>query len=244
MGGRLSYEDDMFSRKEDANKLVTCQDEILFCTPNFCCVNFPEINDMRIYYEGIKDEIVEKAFKTQKMKTLYYLDILKICGFAYNEPSLQELIASLIQNKIFFSLSEKGYIKRKKSKEIVDNALKKVLLTNLPQELHCLVKDNYFIEYINELYLPLSKDKIVGSVGKYFELCDLKPEILNKNYDFELEEFQGIRRKIKNYKLKFQDIVDKFKKENNLQTKEIADFAKKKECNIDDKTFETYNGLI
>lgn len=250
MGNRLTYSEENEKSKEDEQKLMLCKEEILNCVPKIVINKFKDYEEINNVYESLSEEQIQNAFKCPKMYQKYYLEIQQVCDMAYNEPSLQILISTLLQNKTFYSFTKNGHLKRKMSKKIIDQALKKVLKQNLPIEFHVLINDSYFIRYLNEVFLPLNKEKIINSVEKFLELSNCKDENLYERfgYDDDLSgsSYEGEKGKIIGYKNKFKKIIEVYKKKIEYQSKEKLDFIKKKEnINNDDKTCETtYYGFL
>ena len=169
MGNRLSYSNYPQCVKNDEHILEYCQSLILLCLPNFNQIHIKEVESKRYFYDALTDDQIKMAFDNPQMDYKYYLELLQKCDIAYNEPSILELIASLIKNKYFFEINKKCNIKRILSKKIIDAALFKHLNNVIPKELKFLIREPYFIKYISELFLPLEKNRILISIEKFFE---------------------------------------------------------------------------
>lgn len=249
MGNRLTYPpEDSEDLLEEESKLELCKEIILSCLPNYSYMSIKKYEDIRLFYQSLSDEQFQLAFKSQKMNSKYYLLILQTCDMAYNTPSLQLLISTLLGNKIFFSFSKHGAFQRRLSKNIINQALIKELKENLPKELISLATDTYFHKFLNEGFLSIEKDKIIGAVDKYLDLYNLKDEALSEKFGLNdvLFDFESARMKMMGNKTKFKKYVEIYKKK-----KEFQDFAKleilktQDILKADDKTIEnTYFGFL
>lgn len=230
----LSYKDDKISRMQDDNIISIIQEEILINTPYHQIVFCPEPDKIKKFYETVKEEEIQKAFNAKYMQNNFYLEIMQRCGFAFNEPELQNFISTLIQNKTFFSLSEKGFQKRKNAKEIIYILLNKKLLANLPKKLNFLAQDQFFIFYISELFLPLTKDKIIYSIEKFFELYNIDKDSFYDNISVDEMIYERFKSKLYSYKRKYQKILNDYSSKREYQTKESFLSSIKKPVDIDE----------
>ena len=218
MGARLTYRLDPLSQKNDKTILEYCQSLIVFCLPNFNNIHTKEMGTKPIFFDALNDEQINSAFESPKMDYKYYLEILQKCDVAYNEPSILQLIDSLIKNKAFFLLTEKSCRKRILSKAVIDCALYKHLKKVIPKELKFLIKDPYFIAYINELFLPLEKNRIIMTIEKFFELSLFDRNSVSINVEFYQEQYEVIKSRINRYRIRCKNIMQKYKNDPEYQT--------------------------
>ena len=219
MGARITYSNNPIYVENDNIILKYCQSLILYNLPNLkrnTSINSSSINQK--LFESLSNEQINTAFENMKKNYQYYLEILQKCDIAYNEPSLLELIDSLIQNKEFYQINGKSFIKRYYSKRIIDNALIKHLNKVMPKELKFLIKDVYFIKYLNVIFLPLEKDRILMSVEKFFELSLYEKNSLSQTFRCLPEQYQLIKFRINNYRVKYGPILQKYKNDPEYQT--------------------------
>lgn len=217
MGSRLSYKDDIISQQKDSKIISICQQEILINTPYSYAISLMRKSaqpyyQISLFFESIDESEIEKAFQSKKFQNKYFMEILRYCGFAFNDSELQDLVSNLIKDKTFFYLNEKGLQKRRNVREIVLNSVKKKLVEILPTELKCLSEDTFFITYLSELFLPIRKDKIIYVIEKYFELINLDKNYFYKNGCIDEQLFNAIQLKINTYQyqFKFKNILQKY----------------------------------
>ena len=184
MGSRLSYRGD----QKDLDIIDLCRKLILSCIPGFKSVHFSNQNDENLFFESLSDEQINLAFSSKKMQYQLYLEILQRCNIAYNEPNLLIFIESLLHDKTFFYLNKKGTMKRYLTKLLIDKALRKHLYEVVPKEFRFLINNKYFISYINELFLPLEKNRIIITIEKFFEISLFEKNSLYR--DFDLNSFK------------------------------------------------------
>ena len=177
------------------------------------------------------------------MQNHLYLEILQRCNIAYNDPILLPFIESLLHDKSFFSLTKKGTIKRYLTKRIIDKALKKHLYEVIPKEFLFLINSPYFLKYLNELFLPLEKNRIMITIEKFFELSLYEKNSLYNNIDINYQEYEIARNWISKCRNKYKDILEKYKNDPDYQTIEkiqsVQMEIKNQKIKVeDDKTFD------
>ena len=214
MGSRLS------DKGNDIDKHIIefCQELILSCVPGFKHIHFKNQKEASDFFEGLTNEQIIFAFSSKNMEYRLILEILQKCNIAYNDPVLLNLIQTLLLDKTFFSISKKGNIKRILTKKIIDKALEKHLLQIIPNEFKFLIKDPYFIKVINELFLPLEKNRIIITIEKFFDLSLYEKNSLYNNLDVNYEEYECVRNIINIYRNKYKDTLEKYKKDPEFQT--------------------------
>jgi hypothetical protein len=214
MGSRLSYT----GNETDKNIIEFCQELILCCVPGFKSICFKNQNEISDFFEGLTSEQINIAFSSKTMEYRLLLEILQKCNIAYNDPGLLPFIQSLLYDKTFFSISKKGNIKRKLTKRIIDKALNKHLLKIIPKEFKFLINNQYFLKYINELFLPLEKDRIIMTIEKFFELSLYEKNSVYNNLNINFNEYEVARKMISNYRKKYKDTLEKYKNDPEYQT--------------------------
>ena len=239
MGSRLSYRGDT----KDLDIIDLCRKLILSCIPGYKSVHFNNQNDENIFFESLSDEQINIAFASKKMQYQLYLEILQRCNIAYNDPDLLIFIESLLHDKTFFYLNKKGIMKRYMTKLLIDKALRKHLNEVVPKEFRFLINNKYFISYINELFLPLEKNRIIITIEKFFELSLFEKNSLYRNFDLKFEEYEAARTMINRYRIIYKDILEKYKNDPDYQTIEkiqsVQQEIKKNKMHVeDDKTFD------
>ena len=239
MGSRLSYRGD----SKDLDIIDLCRKLILSCIPGYKSVHFNNQNDENIFFESLSDEQINIAFASKKMQYQLYLEILQRCNIAYNDPVLLIFIESLLHDKTFFYLNKKGIMKRYMTKLLIDKALRKHLYEVVPKEFRFLINNKYFISYINELFLPLEKNRIIITIEKFFELSLFEKNSLYLNFDLNFQEYEAAKTIINRYRIKYKDILEKYKNDPDYQTIEkiqsIQQEIKKNKIHVeDDKTFD------
>ena len=239
MGSRLTYT----NSQRDLYIVDLCQKLILSCLPGYQNIHFSDQNEKTYFFEGLTDEQINLAFASKKMELHLNLEILQKCNIAYNEPNLLIFINSLLHDKTFFSLSKKGYMKRYLTKKIIDKALKKYLLSVVPKEFRFLVTNQFFLQYINELFLPLDKNRIMISIEKFFELSLYEKNSLYNKFDINFEQYETIRNWIKKCRNKYIKILENYKNDPEYQTIEKIqsvqqEIRKNKMKKEDDKVFD------
>ena len=96
------------------------------------------------------------------------------------------------------------------TKKVIDKALKKHLLKVMPKEFKFLANNIYFIAYINEIFLPLEKDRIISTLKiKNRELEKNINELVNKinNLTQILTELGQKNQNIKNENEKIKNTI-------------------------------------
>lgn len=239
MGNRLSYIGD----QKDWDIIELCQLLIISCIPGYKDIHFSNPKEKIYFFEGLTTEQINLAFSSKKMENNIYLEILQRCNIAYNDPVLLPFIESLLHDKTFFQLSKKGNLKRYLTKKIIDRELKKHLLQVIPKEFRFLVNDAYFIKYINELFLPLEKNRIMITIEKFFELSIYDKNSLYNNGNINYQEYEIARNWINKCRNKYKDILEKYKNDPEYQTIEkiqsIQMEIKNKRFKVeDDKTLD------
>ena len=214
MGSRLSYKGD----QTDLLIIELCQELILCCIPEYKDKHFKTQKEMSDYFDNLTNEQINLAFSSKKMEYRLMLEILQHCNIAYNEPILLPFIQSLLYDKTFFSLTKQGNIKRILTKRLIDKSLKNHLLKVLPKEFKFLVKNEYFLKYINELFLPLEKNRIIITIEKFFELSVYDKNSLYNNLDINYDNYEKVRNYINIYRNKYKDTLEKYKNDPEYQT--------------------------
>lgn len=240
MGNRLVYN----GSEKDSNIIDLCQNLILSCIPGCGKIRFTDQKEKNLFFEALTEEQINIAFSSKKMELNLYLEILQRCNIAYNEPTLLLFIESLLHDKTFFSLSKKGTIKRYMTKKIIDKALKKHLLSVIPKEFLFLASNSYFLQYINELFLPLEKNRIIITIEKFFELSLYEKNSLYNNFDINYQRYEAARNWINRCRIMYKDILEKYKNDPDYQTIEKMQSIQMEIKNDklkkfdDDKTFD------
>jgi hypothetical protein len=239
MGSRLSYRGDT----KDLDIIDLCRKLILSCIPGYKSVHFSNQKDENIFFESLSDEQINIAFASKKMQYQLYLEILQRCNIAYNDSDLLIFIESLLHDKTFFYLNKKGIMKRYMTKLLIDKALRKHLYEVVPKEFRFLINNKYFISYINELFLPLEKNRIIITIEKFFELSLFEKNSLYPNLDLNFEEYEAAKTMINRYRIIYKDILEKYKNDPDYQTIEkiqsVQQEIKKNKMHVeDDKTFD------
>lgn len=239
MGSRLSYKGD----QKDLDIIDLCQKLILSCIPGYKNVHFKTPEDKNYFFETLTEEQINLAFSSKKMEFQIYLEILQRCDIAYNDPILLTFIESLLHDKTFFSLSKKGTVKRLLTKKIIDKALRRHLLEVVPKEFRFLINNIYFLRYINELFLPLEKNRIMITIEKFFELSLFENNSLYNKFDLNYKEYEMARSWINKYRIRYKSVLEKYKNDPDYQTIEkiqsIQQEIKKNKYKVeDDKTFD------
>lgn len=239
MGSRLSYD----GSPRDKDIVELCQNLILSCLPEYKNIHFPNPEEKSFFFDGLTDDQINIAFSSKKMELRFYLEILQICDIAYNDPVLLPFIQSLLHDKSFFSLSKKGNMKRYLTKKLIDKALRKHLLNVVPKEFRFLIDNIYFLKYINELFLPLEKNRIINAIEKFFELSLFEKNSLYNKFNINYEEYEIARSTINGYRNKYKDVLETYKNDPEYQTIEKIqsvqmEIKKNKYAVEDDKTFD------
>ena len=239
MGSRLSYT----GNQKDLDIIQLCQNLILSCVPGYKSIHFSDPKEKIYFFEGLTDQQINLAFSSKKMQFNLYLEILQRCNLAYNDPVLLPFIESLLHDKAFFSLTKKGNVKRYLTKKLIDKALMKHLYEVVPKEFRFLIKSDYFLRYINELFLPLEKNRIIITIEKFFEISLFEKNSLSGNFGLNLEEYELAKTAINRYRIKYKDILEKYKNDPDYQTIEkiqsVQQEIKKNKIHVDDdKTFD------
>lgn len=214
MGSRLSYKGD----QRDIDIIDLCQKLILSCIPGYKTIPFSSQEEQSVFFSALTPEQINLAFSSEKMQFQYFLEITQRCNLAYNEPELLVLIEALLHDKTFFALNKKGKDKRILTKKVVDKALKKHLLKVMPKEFHFLINNIYFIAYINEIFLPLEKNRIIITIEKFFELSLYEKNSLYTKFDINFEIYESIRMGINKLRIKYKNILEKYKNDPEYQT--------------------------
>ena len=214
MGNRLTYN----GGEKDNYLIDICQGLILSCIPMCSAIRFSDSKEKSIFFEALTNEQINSAFSSKKMELRIYLEILQRCNVAYNEPTLLPFIISLLHDKTFFSLSKKGYMKRYLTKKLIDKALKKHLLQVVPKKFRFLITNPYFLQYINELFLPLEKNRIMITIEKFFELSLYEKNSLYNNFDINYQEYEIARSWISKIRNRYLSALEKYKNDPEYQT--------------------------
>ena len=214
MGSRLSYTGNQI----DKSIIEFCQELILCCVPGFKNIHFNNQKEMSDFFEGLTAEQINIAFSSKNMEYRLNLEILQKCNIAYNDPELLIFIQSLLYDKTFFSISKKGNTKRILTKRIIDKALKNHLLKVMPKEFRFLVKNKYFLQFINEVFLPLEKNRIINTIEKFFELSLYEKNSVYNNLNINFDEYETARKMINIYRNKYKNTLEKYKQDPEYQT--------------------------
>ena len=214
MGSRLSYT----GNQKDLDIIQLCQNLILSCVPGYKSIHFSDPKEKIYFFEGLTDQQINLAFSSKQMQFNLYLEILQRCNLAYNDPVLLPFIESLLHDKAFFSLTKKGNVKRYLTKKLIDKALMKHLYEVVPKEFRFLIKSDYFLRYINELFLPLEKNRIMITIEKFFELSLFEKNSLYNKFDINYEQYEIARNWISKCRSKYKDILEKYKNDPDYQT--------------------------
>ena len=239
MGSRLTYT----GKGRDKDIIELCQKLIISCIPGYKNIHFSDQKEKIYFFEGLSQEQINLAFASKKMQYNLYLEILQRCNIAYNDPVLLPFIESLLHDKLFFSLTEKGNLKRILTKKIIDKALKKHLLEVVPKEFRFLAFNQYFLLYINELFLPLEKNRIMITIEKFFELSLYENNSLYNKFDINYQEYEIARNWINRCRNKYKNVLEKYKNDPEYQTIEKIQSVQMEIRNNkikpeDDKTFD------
>ena len=239
MGSRYSYT----GNQNDNNMIDLCQKLIIDCIPGLKSIKFNTIQEQGIFFLALTQEQINSAFSSSKMQYNLYLEILQRFNIAYNEPDLLIFIESLLHDKTFFAIGKKGNEKRLITKRLIDRELKKHLFKVVPKEFRFLVTNIYFLAYLNELFLPLEKDRIIITIEKFFELSLYEKNSLYNKFNINYEKYETVRIWINRYRIRYKDILEKYKNDPEYQTIEKIqsvqlDLKKNKIKPEDDKTLD------
>jgi len=239
MGSRLTYTGD----KNDESIIDLCQKLILSCIPGYKTINFPSLQEQSSYFESVSQDQINSAFASEKMQFRLFLEIVQRCNIAYNDPDLIIFIESLLHDKTFFAINKKGNEKRLMTKKLIDKELKKHLLKVIPKEFRFLVNNIYFLLYINELFLPLEKNRIIITIEKFFELSIYEKNSLYDKFNINYDKYETARLWINRYRIRYQKVLDKYKNDPEYQTIEKIQsvqqvIKKNKNKNEDDNNIE------
>ena len=215
MGSRYSYT----GNQNDANIINICQKLIIGCIPGHKKIKFSSFQEQDIFFAALTQEQIESAFSSEKMQFQIYLDILQRFNIAYNDPDLLVFIECLLHDKTFFAFGKKGNEKRLMTKRIIDKELKKHLFNVVPKEFKFLVTNPYFLAYINELFLPLEKNRIIITIEKFFELSLYEKNSLYSKCSINYEYYENARIWINRYRIKYKDILEKYKNDPEYKNK-------------------------
>ena len=239
MGSRYSY----VGSPNDQNIVDLCQKLILSCIPGLKTIKFSSIEEQGIFFSALSQEQIDSAFSSEKMQFKLYLEILQRFNIAYNDPDLQIFIECLLHDKNFYAFTKKGNEKRLMTKKIIDKELKKHLLKVVPKEFRFLVTNVYFLAYINELFLPLEKNRIIITIEKFFELSLYEKNSLYDKFNINYDKYETARIWINRYRIKYKDVLEKYKNDPEYQTIEKIQsvqqiIRKSKTKPDDDKTLD------
>jgi len=239
MGSRYSY----VGSPNDQNIVDLCQKLILSCIPGLKTIKFSSIEEQGIFFSALSQEQIDSAFSSEKMQFKLYLEILQRFNIAYNDPDLQIFIECLLHDKNFYAFTKKGNEKRLMTKKIIDKELKKHLLKVVPKEFRFLVTNAYFLAYINELFLPLEKNRIIITIEKFFELSLYEKNSLYDKFNINYDKYETARIWINRYRIKYKDVLEKYKNDPEYQTIEKIQsvqqiIRKSKTKPDDDKTLD------
>ena len=239
MGSRYSY----VGSPNDQNIVDLCQKLILSCIPGLKTIKFSSIEEQGIFFSALSQEQIDSAFSSEKMQFKLYLEILQRFNIAYNDPDLQIFIECLLHDKTFYAFTKKGNEKRLMTKKIIDKELKKHLLKVVPKEFRFLVTNVYFLAYINELFLPLEKNRIIITIEKFFELSLYEKNSLYDKFNINYDKYETARIWINRYRIKYKDVLEKYKNDPEYQTIEKIQsvqqiIRKSKTKPDDDKTLD------
>lgn len=240
MGSRLSYT----GNQNDLYIIDLCQGLIISCLPDYKNIHFSDQKERNYFFEGLSIEQINLAFSSKKMELNLYLEILQRLNIAYNEPDLLNFIINLLHDKTFFYLNKKGTHKRYLTKIIIDKALRKHLNKVVPKEFKFLINNTYFLQYINELFLPLEKNRIIITIEKFFELSLYEKNSLYNKFNINYQNYEIARNWINRIRILYKDSLEKYKNDPEYQTIEKIqsvqqEIKHKKMKNEDDnKTFD------
>lgn len=214
MGSRLSYT----GNQNDLDIINLCQGLIISCLPEYKNIRFSNQKEKNYFFEGLSIEQINLAFSSKKMELHLYLEILQRLNIAYNEPELLNFILTLLHDKTFFYLNKKGNQKRYLTKIIIDKALKTHLYKVVPKEFRFLINDVYFLQYINELFLPLEKNRIIITIEKFFELSLYEKNSLYNKFSLNYENYEIARNWINRIRILYKKTLEKYKNDPEYQT--------------------------
>ena len=239
MGSRYSY----VGSPNDKNIVDLCQKLIMSCIPGLKTLKFSSTEEQGLFFSALSQEQIDSAFSSEKMQFRLYLEILQRFNIAYNDPDLQIFIESLLHDKTFYAFTKKGDEKRLMTKRIIDKELKKHLLKVTPKEFRFLVTNSYFLAYINELFLPLEKNRIIITIEKFFELSLYEKNSLYDKFNINFDKYETARIWINRYRIKYKGVLEKYKNDPEYQTIEKLQsvqqiIRKSKTKPDDDKTLD------
>ena len=104
------------------------------------------------------------------------------------------------------------------TKKLIDREFKKHLLKVIHKELRFLVSNIYFLLYINELFLPLEKNRIISTIERFFELSVYEKNSLYDKFNINYDKYETARLWINRYRIRYQKVLDKYKNDPEYQT--------------------------
>ena len=81
------------------------------------------------------------------------------------------------------------------------------MLKVIPKEFRFLVTNIYFLLYINELFLPLEKNRIINTIEKFFELSVYEKNSLYDKFNINYDKYETARLWINRYRIRYQKVL-------------------------------------
>ena len=118
--------------------------------------------------------------------------IRTIFFYNFNIPELKEIIDQKINSKNLFDESDMNIKTLNIFGIKLFNIVKKYLVSILPEELKFISDEPLFYFYVNQLYKPLNREKIIYTIYDFFSLGELTIDelsrLLNIKIDMNLKE--------------------------------------------------------
>ena len=92
------------------------------------------------------------------------------------------------------------------------------MLKVIHKEFRFLVTNVYFLLYINELFLPLEKNRIINTIEKFFELSAYEKNSLYDKFNINYDKYETAKLWINRYRIRYQKVFDKYKNDPEYQT--------------------------
>lgn len=166
----------------------------------------PDYNQiLKMYTPQQQIDYINNHKMTKELRK--YLKTVFLLG--YNIPALQKCVNEKLKSKTLFNTDRENMESINLFGIKVFHIVKKYINHVLPDELKFLEDEPLFYYFVNQLYLPLTKDKIIYTVFEFFTDCDLDEKqitnLLNIKMDKNLKEQINYVKKLKEEH--FQDVL-------------------------------------